>query len=217
MCSSDLPEEKIKVVYQGCDESFHHIASDSFKEEARKLYQLPDNYLLYVGSIESRKNLKLIVEAMTSTKCTLPLIAIGKHTPYADEVQQYIQEHGLTERVKMLHNVSFKYFQAIYQMASVFIYPSFFEGFGIPILEALYSQVPVIAATGSCLEEAGGPDSIYVDPKDAKAMATAIDEVTENEKLRQQMIANGVEYAKNFEQEPLTKQMMELYQSLLDK
>ena len=75
----------------------------------------------------------------------------------------------------------------------------------------------MIAATGSCLKEAGGPDSIYVDPKDARAMATAIDEVTENEKLRQQMIANGVEYAKNFEQEPLTKQMMELYQSLLDK
>ena len=119
--------------------------------------------------------------------------------------------------MKMLHNVDFTYFPAIYQMASLFIYPSFFEGFGIPILEALYSRVPVIGTTGSCLEEAGGNSSIYVNPTDANEMASAIDRVMLNKELRQQMIANGVEYANNFSQEHLSKQMMEHYNSLLSR
>ena len=210
-----IAPEKITVIYQGCDKSFQQLASNEVKDKARELYQLPEKYLLYVGSIESRKNLKLIVEALTKTQCDLPLIAIGKHTPYADEVQQYINEQGLNERVKMLHNVDFTYFPAIYQMASIFIYPSFFEGFGIPILEALYSRIPVIGATGSCLEEAGGPNSIYVNPTDANEMATAIDRIMQDEKLRQQMIDNGVEYANMFNQERLSRLMMEHYKTLL--
>ena len=212
-----IAPEKITVIYQGCDKSFQQLASNEVKDKARELYQLPEKYLLYVGSIESRKNLKLIVEALTKTQCDLPLIAIGKHTPYADEVQQYINEQGLNERVKMLHNVDFTYFPAIYQMASIFIYPSFFEGFGIPILEALYSRVPVIGATGSCLEEAGGPNSIYVNPTDANEMATAIDRIMQDEKLRQQMIDNGVEYANMFNQERLSRLMMEHYKTLLSQ
>ena len=212
-----IAPEKITVIYQGCDKSFQQLASNEVKDKARELYQLPEKYLLYVGSIESRKNLKLIVEALTKTQCDLPLIAIGKHTPYADEVQQYINEYGLNERVKMLHNVDFTYFPAIYQMASIFIYPSFFEGFGIPILEALYSRVPVIGATGSCLEEAGGPNSIYVNPTDANEMATAIDRIMQDEKLRQQMIDNGVEYANMFNQERLSRLMMEHYKTLLSQ
>ena len=212
-----IDEKKIQVIYQGCDSSFQQTATDEVKAKAKELYQLPENYLLYVGSIESRKNLKLIVEALTKTTCDLPLIAVGKHTPYADEVQQYINENGLKERVKMLHNVDFTYFPAIYQMASLFIYPSFFEGFGIPILEALYSRVPVIGTTGSCLEEAGGNSSIYVNPTDANEMASAIDRVMLNKELRQQMIDSGVEYANNFSQEHLSKQMMEHYNSLLSR
>ncbi len=209
-----IVEDKVKVVYQGCDKSFRSIATDEAKLEAKQQYNLPDKYLLYVGSIEQRKNLMLIVKAMKQMKCDLPLIAVGKHTPYADEVQRYIDHNGLSNRVRMLHNVSFKHFPAIYQMASMFIYPSFFEGFGIPILEALYSRVPVIGATGSCLEEAGGPNSIYINPTCPNELADAIDRIDQNETLRQQMVDNGVMYAKNFEQDKLTHQMMALYQSL---
>lgn len=210
-----IPADKIKVIYQGCDESFKHPADTKTKERARELYKLPEKYLLNVGSIESRKNLLLIIEALEKTKCDLPLVSIGKHTPYADKVRQYAQEHGLSERLLMLHNVSFQYFPAIYQMASLFIYPSFFEGFGIPLLEALNSRIPVIGATGSCLEEAGGPDSVYVDPTDADGMASAIDRIMEDDELRQHMISKGTEYAKNFEQDVLTRQMMEFYRSIV--
>ena len=210
-----IPEEKIKVIYQGCDESFLREVSDSLKKEAREEYALPENYLLYVGSIESRKNLLLILKALTRTDCKLPVVAVGKYTPYAGEVREYARTHGLSDRLIMLHGVSFRHLPAIYRMASLFIYPSFFEGFGIPILEALNSGVPVIGATGSCLEEAGGPDSIYVHPQDDGALAEAIDRVTGDAGLRREMIAKGAEYARRFRQEVLSEQMMELYRSLL--
>ncbi len=210
----DIPAEKIKVIYQGCDESFLHPADAGLKEEARKQYALPEKYLLYVGSIESRKNLLLIAKALTKASCALPLVAIGKHTPYADTVLQYARENGLSDRLRMLHNVSFRYFPAIYQMASLFIYPSFFEGFGIPILEALNSRIPVIGATGSCLEEAGGENSIYINPEDEQELANAIDRVMGNPTLQQEMIEKGIDYATRFGQEILTRQMMEHYLSL---
>lgn len=210
----DIPAEKIKVIYQGCDESFLHPSDAGLKEEARKQYALPEKYLLYVGSIESRKNLLLIAKALTKASCALPLVAIGKHTPYADTVLQYARENGLSDRLRMLHNVSFRYFPAIYQMASLFIYPSFFEGFGIPILEALNSRIPVIGATGSCLEEAGGENSIYINPEDEQELANAIDRVMGNPTLQQEMIEKGIDYATRFGQEILTRQMMEHYLSL---
>lgn len=210
----DIPAEKIKVIYQGCDESFLHPADSGLKEEARKQYGLPEKYLLYVGSIESRKNLLLIAKALTKASCDLPLVAIGKHTPYADTVLQYARENGLSNRLLMLHNVSLRYFPAIYQMASLFIYPSFFEGFGIPILEALNSKIPVIGATGSCLEEAGGEHSIYINPENEQELADAIDRVMANPTLQQEMVEKGTEYAARFGQEILTRQMMEHYLSL---
>lgn len=209
-----IPEHKIKVIYQGCDESFLHPATDRLKEEARSSYNLPKNYLLYVGSIESRKNLLLIVKALAQASCDLPLVAIGKHTPYTDTVIQYARENGLSDRLILLHNVSFHYLPAIYQMASLFIYPSFFEGFGIPILEALNSKVPVIGATGSCLEEAGGKHSVYVNPENEQELADAIDRIISNPALQKEMIEEGIKHAARFRQEVLTRQMMELYQSL---
>jgi glycosyltransferase involved in cell wall biosynthesis len=102
-------------------------------------------------------------------------------------------------------------------MASVFIYPSRFEGFGIPILEALCSKVPVIGATGSCLEEAGGEGSIYVDPDDDKAMAEAIDRIEGDEALRLHMIEEGLKHADKFRREQLTAEMKQHYKELLNK
>ncbi|MFA6873475.1 MAG: glycosyltransferase family 1 protein [Bacteroidaceae bacterium] len=210
----NIPAEKITVIYQGCDSSFYTKATEEQKKEAQKKYQLPEKYLLYVGSIETRKNLKLIVEALKKTRSDLPLIAIGKHTPYADEVQEYANKNGISERLKMLHGVEFRYFPSIYQEASLFIYPSLFEGFGIPLLEALCSKTPVIGATGSCLEEAGGPDSIYVSPNNATELAEGIDKVLENPMLANKMIEKGSIYATRFNPEQLAKEMNQLYQSI---
>lgn len=143
--------------------------------DIQKRYHIPSHYILYVGSIEERKNLLLIVRALQQLNKDIHLIAIGKRTPYTDIVEAYIKENNMQQQVSILSNVPFDDLPGFYQMADLFIYPSFFEGFGIPIIEALHSNVPVIAATGSCLEEAGGPDSLYVEPNDVNDLSEKID------------------------------------------
>src|SRR5690606_15990765 len=122
---------------------------------------------------------------------------------------------GLQQRVYFLHQVPFADLPAIYQLAQVFLYPSRYEGFGIPIVEALHSHVPVIAATGSCLEEAGGPNSLYTDPDDEEGFAKKIHEAWYNAALRLQMIREGREYAERFHTDRLSNELRSLYTQLL--
>jgi glycosyltransferase involved in cell wall biosynthesis len=206
---------KIGVIYQGCDKAFTLNQSDAQKALVRKKYSLPKRYLLTVGTIEERKNLMLLVKALLYTKSSVPLIVVGKPTKYLEAVKKYITSNNLGNRVTFLHEVSFLELPSLYQLATIFVYPSRYEGFGIPVLEALNSGVPVIAATGSCLEEAGGSDSLYINPDDEQDLAKKINKVWNTPALRQQMITKGFDHARNFEEEKLTVQLMELYQNTL--
>lgn len=211
-----IPEEKINVIYQGCDKSFRQTVSADKKTKVREKYNLPEQYILYVGSIESRKNLLLVVKALGLLKEKVHLVAIGKQTPYTEVVKEHIQGLHLESQVSLLTNIPFDELPAIYQMASLFTYPSFFEGFGIPIIEALHSGVPVIAATGSCLEEAGGPDSIYIDPNNESEMSEAINRVLSDKDLALQMINKGKEYVTRFSDEKIASEIMNLYEQIID-
>ena len=210
------PAEKISVVYQGCDEQFRRRATDEKKSIVRERYQLPERYVLYVGSIEERKNLLLLAKAMPLLEDpTVHVIAVGKHTPYANRVQAFVDTHHLGNRFRMISGVPFDDLPALYQMATIFVYPSRFEGFGIPLLEALCSGTPVIGCTGSCLEEAGGPSGIYVNPDDEQALAQAILRVLSDETLRQRMITEGNDYANRFSEKQLTEDLLRLYQQVV--
>lgn len=212
-----IPAEKVVVVYQGCDEQFRIKATDEQKTAVRKKYALPDNYLLYVGSIEERKNLLLLVKALVKLPADMHIVAVGRKTAYFDKVKAFAEEHGLSERVHFVHGADFIDLPAIYQMADTFIYPSRIEGFGIPLLEALCSGVPAIGCTGSCLEEAGGPDSIYVGPDDEVALAEAVMSIRKSPQLREKMIEKGYAYASNFEEQKLASNLIAVYNSLLSK
>ena len=111
-----------------------------------------------------------------------------------------------------LHDVPFADLPSFYRLATAFVYPSRIEGFGIPMLEAISSGLPAIGCTGSCLEEAGGPHSIYVNPDDDEAMAKAISAVVNDKTLRETMISKGREYAKNFTDEVLARKLHEVYE-----
>ncbi len=210
-----IPEEKIDVVYQGCDAQFKQTVSESAKEEIRQKYRLPQRYILYLGSIESRKNLLLVAKALLHIQEPITVIAIGKRTPYADTVEEFLKKNHLENRMRLLSNIPFKELPAFYQMATTFVYPSFFEGFGIPLLEALNSGVPAIGATGSCLEEAGGPHSIYIHPEDDKGLAKAIERTLTDQSLREKMIEEGKKYALLFEEEKLTKDLLNVYRKTI--
>ena len=125
-----------------------------------------------------------------------------------------MKNNGLDARVKIISGIDFKDLPAVYAQAEVFVYPSFYEGFGIPIVEALNAGVPVVAATGSCLEEAGGASSIYVDPTSDGEMSDAINRVMADSDLRTKMIADGKEYAKRFSEEQCAREIFDIYRSL---
>ena len=211
------PEAKIDVVYQGCDPAFSApIGNEKLYEVARR-YSLPQQFLLYVGSIEERKNLMLVAKAIASRPSAFShkIVAVGKRTPYVDEIRDYLEANGIADRMLFFHKVPFADLPSFYRLADAFVYPSRIEGFGIPMLEAISSGLPAIGCTGSCLEEAGGPHCIYVDPDDAQAMSAALCRVVSDKELRETMIREGYKYARNFTDEVLAGKVHETYSSIL--
>ena len=210
------PESKIDVVYQGCDPVFSQKIEEGKLQEVKARYQLPDKFVLYVGSIEERKNLMLVAKAMAklNRRAAIHVVAVGRRTAYVDKIQDFLKAQGIEHLFHFYHQVPYADLPSFYKWASTFAYPSRIEGFGIPLLEAISSGVPAIGCTGSCLEEAGGPNSIYVNPNDAQGMADAILRTCTDEDLRQHMISEGKKYALNFSDEKLSHDLMTVYESL---
>lgn len=209
-----IDEAKISVVYQGCHPVFSQQVAESQKKSVREKYQLPDAFLLNVGAIEPRKNQLLILKALKAGAIDTPLVIAGRQTDHIAELQRFITEKKLQDQVHLLPNVDFADLPALYQSASIFIYPSQYEGFGIPVVEALQSGVPVIAAKGSCLEESGGTGSRYVSPNDPAELAEQIMALENNKTLRDNMIEQGKTYARQFSDEAIANQLMQIYRSL---
>ena len=210
------PESKIDVVYQGCDPVFSQEIEEGKLQEVKARYQLPDKFVLYVGSIEERKNLMLVAKAMAklNRRAAIHVVAVGRRTAYVDKIQDFLKAQGIEHLFHFYHQVPYADLPSFYKWASTFAYPSRIEGFGIPLLEAISSGVPAIGCTGSCLEEAGGPNSIYVNPNDAQGMADAILRTCTDEDLRQHMISEGKKYALNFSDEKLSHDLMKVYENL---
>jgi glycosyltransferase involved in cell wall biosynthesis len=211
-----IDPKKIEVIYQGCNPSFAVEQTAAQKLAVKEKYNLPNRFILNVGTIEERKNLLLTAKALKNVSDNICLVVVGKETKYTEQVKAYIAANNLNHRVMFLKDVTFAELPAVYQSAAVFVYPSRYEGFGIPVLEALNSGIPVIAATGSCLEEAGGPDNLYVDPDDDAGLAKKLNSVLNDDGLRQNMITKGRVYAANFTDDKLSRQLMLLYQNILN-
>lgn len=205
-----IPEEKIKVIYQSCDELFYQEPAKALIDSVIAKYQLPDNYLLYVGTIEERKNLLTIIKALEKLK-DIPLVIVGKQKKYFKTVMAYVKEHKLENRVIVLENIANSELPVLYRLAKLFIFPSIFEGFGIPIVEALVSKTPVITTNRGCFPEAGGPDSLYINPLDEQELADKIKMLLDSETLRNTMIEKGFEYAKKFHPTVITQELIKLY------
>ena len=204
-------ERKIHVVYQGCNRIFRKPVSQEQREAVRRKYRLPNNFILNVGAIEKRKNAGRIIEALHIGNIDIPLVIVGAPTDYKKELLAGIDKWRLDKQVLFLHNVPSADLPALYSMSSVFVYPSLFEGFGIPILEALCVGTPVITSSGGCFREAGGPGSAYVNPNSAEELADALQSILTDSALREGMIAQGKHFAENFSDEKIMNQLMEVY------
>lgn len=213
-----VAENKIEVVYQSCDASFMQAPDKDGTTKIKAKYHLPERYLLYVGSLVERKNILNLVKAFELLKDKeLSLVLVGNGGSYRNKVDGYISEKKLGERIQILTEVSNDELPAMYRQAQAFVYPSLYEGFGIPIIEALWSNIPVITTKDGCFPEAGGPGSIYVDTNMPGAMADAITGVLKNDSLRKDMITAGQKYVQRFRPEIIASQVMKVYENLLAK
>lgn len=210
---SNFPEDHIDVIYQSCGTRFRQTATDDERVRVRSLYQLPEQFILSVGTIEPRKNALLAVQALLNLALSnIHLVLLGRQTNYVSKtLLPFIHKNQLTNRVHLLSGVPNHHLPAIYQQALCFVYPSRYEGFGIPIIEAIQSRLPVVAATGSCLEEAGGPDSLYVHPDDAEALAQAVSRSLPGAEGREERIQRSLQYIQRFENNDIAQQMLAEY------
>lgn len=212
-----IPSEKIEVIYQTCQPNFKILLSAEQINSILSLYNLPQKYLLYVGSLIERKNLLGITKAiqLIKDKIDTPLVVVGKGKEYQEKVKQYIVKNKLEKRVIFTSEISFLHLPAIYQNAQVFIYPSYYEGFGIPIIESLWSKTPVITSNVSSLPEAAGGGAFYCNPMDETTIAEGILKILNDENYSKQLISEGFKHVQQFESKVISTQLMNAYQSVL--
>jgi glycosyltransferase involved in cell wall biosynthesis len=212
-----VPESKIDVVFQGCHSNFKRKFSKEELEKIRVKYSLPENFILNVGTIEERKNAAAIVKAigLLPENLRLPVVIVGKKTDYLNTIVQTAKASGVEKDLMFIHNAEFVDLPAIYQMAKVFVYPSLFEGFGIPLIEAIESGVPVISSRDSCFSEAAGPDAIYIDPHQPEELAIQLEKVLNDKQLAQQMVKSSSLYIEKFQSKPVAAAMFKVYNHVI--
>ena len=216
-----VPEERISVIYQPVQQLFYTPTTD---EEARRIcnrtlpYTKGRESILTVGSINSRKNLMGMVQALEGLPATERplLVVVGNGREYRTRVERYIDSHGLRNSVRIetgIHDA--RTLQALYTRARCLMYPSFYEGFGLPVVEASLQGCPVITSNVSSLPEAAGPAAIQVEPTAVSQMTNALRRLLASDKECRERGEAARQYCmEHFAPERLTRQMLALYDSL---
>ncbi|MCT4665524.1 MAG: glycosyltransferase family 4 protein [Flavobacteriales bacterium] len=210
----DADENKIDVIYQSCHPTFLEKRNSETKEKIREKYQLPKDFILCVGTIEERKNISIVLDTIAK-RPDLPLVIIGKKTSYWKKIEYKIERLQMEHRVFVPEVNNMEDLAGIYQMAKVFIYPSLMEGFGIPIIEALFSECPVITNYKGVFPEAAGPDSHLVNTENIAEIREKIDWIINNPEESQKKIEKSRQFAQKFETKNLLPQWEKLYKSMI--
>jgi len=213
-----IKPKKVHVIYPACSDRFREVLSREALDLVLAKYSIQPPFVLFVSSITERKNLMTLVRSLgiIRDKTDVTLVVAGKgKDPYLKAVKNTISELKLEKRVQFIGHVDDDDLPALYQAASVFVYPSFYEGFGLPVLEALASGTPVLAASGSCLEEAGGEGALYADPHSKNDLAEKLFALLTDSDLRSELFKKGKMHASRFTPSCSRDSLLKLYQSLL--
>jgi len=211
----DVPPEKVEVIYNAIDERFLAPPNAERMDLVRQRYQLDDPFVLYVGNIKPHKNIERLIDAFARARSQSPdglkLIIIGDEISKYPGLRQSVHKHKLDKHVRFLGFQPMETLAAFYRLARAFVFPSLYEGFGLPPLEAMACGSPVVTSNVSSLPEVAGGAALLVDPYDEDAIAHGIVRAVTDETLRADLIARGHERARSFSWAQSVKKIHDIY------
>lgn len=217
VCYLGVSEYKIEVIYEGVESSFRRLFDPYQMKEVKERYDIPDEFLLYLGGIDARKNIFNLLEAFRQVlhsgypNLTLVMGGAVEHQPEYPQVLSWLRKLRLKDKVKLIGFVSQQGLPALYNAASLFVFPSLYEGFGLPPLEAMACGTPLITSSNSSLVEVVGDAGIYVDPHNPQDIAGKIKVLLSQPELRKSLESKGIKRAKLFCWEKTAQKILGVY------
>jgi glycosyltransferase involved in cell wall biosynthesis len=214
-----VPEKKIDVIYNAIDERFGELPSADEVDRVRERYQLNDPFVLYAGNIKPHKNLERLIEAFNTLRRDGPegvkLLIIGDEISKYATLRRAVHKYKLHKHVRFFGFVPDKTLAVLYRLASVFVFPSLYEGFGLPPLEAMASGTPVITSNVSSLPEVVGDAALLIDPYESDAIAQAMRRVLTEPALRDDLRQRGLRRVKEFSWDRSVRRIHQIYEEVL--
>ena len=213
-----VPEEKVEIVPLGVQESFFERSSNREITAAKADHGISGRYILSVGNLHPRKNFERLIEAFTRLKreSRVPhkLVIIGKTVWSYEGIFAKVSEAGMEDGVVFTGFVPDEHLRALYQGAEIFVFPSLYEGFGLPVLEAMASGLPVACSRESTLPEVVGEAGLLFDPLDIEAIKGSMNQLLEDEGLRERLRQDGLERAKTFSWKEAAEKTVQVYKRI---
>jgi glycosyltransferase involved in cell wall biosynthesis len=212
------PEDKITVVYEAAHPIYRPLRDEQLLRQVKERLGIDNDFILFVSTIEPRKNVRTLLMAykqlLDNYHAEVGLVLAGEKGWLFDEVFALVQELGLQERVRFPGRVSSEDLLGLYNAAQLLVHPAFYEGFGLPPLEAMACGTPVVVSNTSALPEVVGDAALLVDPTDEDSMAVAIWRLLSDKILRQQMIDKGLMRARRFSWKKAALETLDIYHRL---
>lgn len=215
----NVPGEKVFAVLLGVDPSFRPMKDHGLMRRIGEHYHLPDKFILYLGMVEPRKNLPLLVGAykeLVDRGTDHDLVVAGRFGWMYEDIFRQVESFGLKHRVHFTGYISQHDLPVVYNLASLFVYPTLYEGFGLPPLEAMACGVPVITTNVSSLPEIVGDAGVLIPVNDHEALVTAMVQILKDQSLRAELASKGPLRAAQFTWERTARQTLEVYQKILN-
>ncbi len=215
-----IERRRIQVIYFGVDECFRPVVDDRQLRDLRRRFVLPDDYILYVGNTMPHKNLERLILAFSRISSDFPdvcLVIAGAADRYRNQVRQFVTDSHLENQVIFLDSISEEDLPLLYSDCRLFAFPSLYEGFGLPVLEAMACGAPVLASDAASLPEIVGEAGLLVSPLDTKGMANGLSRILADKSLADNLSQAGIQRAADFTWEKCARSHLSFYRRLLGK
>lgn len=211
-----VSEDRVTVTYPGIKEGLRINDKGLSMDALGKKYNIKNDYILFVGTLQPRKNIARLIEAFSKIdKPSLDLVVVGKKGWKFEEILAAPEKFRVENKVKFLESVTDEDLPAFYKNAVCFVLPSLYEGFGLPVLEAMKYGCPVVTSNVSSLPEAGGNAALYINPLDVDDIAKNLESIIQNSELRKELIKKGYEQAKKFSWEKTARETLKALEGLM--